>query len=492
MKKTLILAFICLMTFVVRAQMLDIDYGVGGVYSHPTLTGIGFNLESALLEDGSMILVGTPNPSFMNNELFVTKVDPNGELDISYGDGGTVIYTLTEGFSFISDIALTDQDEVIVAGASFQTGWMYMLDSSGNPKSDFGDNGYLQTTLSGDVNSLHIEVKGNQIYVLHKANTNFLAHTRFDMQGNRITTFGNNGTKVYTDFGAVLNITDYVSSDEPFAQELNREYFAVYSQVTDQRLIGSIDLDGNIDMQFGVDSKYVMPDDVFVSSLAVDRNKDLLINGYQQSEYMIYKINFAGELQTDFAESGVAMGNYTRELNRTDDVLPLSDGRFLLLSSIGSPVALASVVTRHNINGFVDSNFGEDGELILDNEIGLKPTQIHKANNGDVYIAGHENNDDGSANIPFAAKYLTDFVGLDDSFIKSNVSIFPNPTTSATWYIEADIQVKVATLYDYSGNLISQLEISDDKLSCNQSLVNGNYLIVINNDQATIPVSISQ
>lgn len=111
-----------------------------------------------LTSDGGVLIGGSANrfdptlvPPFIPH-VFVARLDPSGELDSSFGDGGLVL-SPTPGSAFLTALAVRPDGSVAGAGGwsdgqTIQERWIVLLDASGAPDARFGDAGVLRSGVS--------------------------------------------------------------------------------------------------------------------------------------------------------------------------------------------------------------------------------------------------------------------------------------------------------------------------------------------------------
>lgn len=461
-----------------QAQSIDTSYGIDGIASLDDLSGGGLFTISRLLDDGSVIIAGTPLPSFMNSQIYLAKVDPDGMIDPTFGADGYAYYDLEAGFTFISDVLIID-DRIIVAGASFQDGWMIGFDMNGQLASDFGVEGYVDTDLSGDNMRMYLVQENDHILVLHKMQNDgstYVATSRFELDGTIDGTYGTNGTKIYLSLGVVNTISAFEISQAAFLEDLNRTYFAgVQINGENIQFIASIDLDGELDMEFGEAGVYEVSDG-FISSIAVNQDHHLLVNTYRPNSdlYAIHAIDQHGGLISTFGNGGIYEGNYLQSLYQTNDIVPLFNGEFLLLGSVDNITDLKSVVTLHDTEGNVDLDFVES---IYDQQK-VFPLDLMYASDGCIYISGLLIDDTGTPTTPYILKYQSTIVNNIVDVPTSTINLYPNPSHRADWTIvDSNITIATAQLHSLDGKISISLSVKGTQIYADQDLIAGTYIL---------------
>lgn len=189
---------------------LDISTAQRRGYSIVTMTnGSDWARGLALLADGSIIVGG-----FSNAMAGVAKLDPEGDLDPSFGNGGKVVLNL--GDLTIEDLAVQADGKIVIAGGdeSFAIG---RLNADGSLDTTFGSGGTRIVNPStasrgrGLSNSLAIQEvpagSGDQRFVVggrvqdSSTGTSRFMVMRFTATGAIDTSFGSSG-RVSTSFAA--------------------------------------------------------------------------------------------------------------------------------------------------------------------------------------------------------------------------------------------------------------------------------------------------
>lgn len=273
----------------------------------------------------------------------------NGELDLTFGDGGIVIYPVSTLESF-QDVVMQDDQKIIALGMSF--------------------NGSFVST----------------------------AHVmRFNPDGSLDETFGNAGIFTYNlNFEANL-YTCVIDGDGKII---------VAGSTTDYNdyriLIMRLNTDGTLDSSFG-DAGVVVENvspavgyfENFAYGLALDANDNILVSGSSYNENyilrpVVLRFTETGDLDTTFGENGVASGPAGEGASSFQAVLVQPDGKIIAAGYYGYTVFwTVLMVARFNEDGTPDTTFSEDGN-IQDSYGGVDDKAFSAAltNDGAILIAG--------------------------------------------------------------------------------------------------------
>jgi uncharacterized delta-60 repeat protein len=101
---------------------LDSTFGQGGLAFAKALGVQGKFNDVSIADDGKIVLVGEQNLQATHHDFVVTRLNPNGSLDLTFGNGGSVTtdFGLDEGAYAVT---LQDNGKIVVSGtASIATG----------------------------------------------------------------------------------------------------------------------------------------------------------------------------------------------------------------------------------------------------------------------------------------------------------------------------------------------------------------------------------
>ncbi len=315
---------------------LDGTFGTAGVAQVDLAAEVTVS-KIAVQADGKIVVAGRKGVPNTDADVLVARLDANGSLDAAFGTSGTRVVDLGSTNDFGSDLALLGNGKIIVAAVpGFCQGALVQLDSAGALDGSFAAGGIFNLAPgSGGVAvcgfAMAVQPVDGKI-LLGGTNGDF-ALARFTPAGALDATFGTGGL-VSTDFG---------QNDQVFALALQA--------------------DGKI-VAAGGSQHSVTP---FTPTAVAAARYD----------------PFAGALDSAFATSGL----FTKTLSATtsqelvDTVVPLADGRLLLLARNGASANGYSLL-RLTSAGLLDSTFGVGG--IIDRDSGSSMILA----DGKVYVVG--------------------------------------------------------------------------------------------------------
>jgi uncharacterized delta-60 repeat protein len=181
---------------------LDATFGNGGI----VVNDFGHGLESYALEviiqpDGKIIIAGESSYEFL-----VARYNSNGTLDTTFGDGGFALVNFSSNWDHGRDAVLQPDGKIILVGiAEVNTPYYSFAIARVNPDGSldqtFGNGGKVLMVDEGGLDAVALQNDGKLI-VLGFDNSVYSPFVllRFQANGSLDTTFGSGGT-VTTTFG---------------------------------------------------------------------------------------------------------------------------------------------------------------------------------------------------------------------------------------------------------------------------------------------------
>jgi len=341
---------------------LDPTFGNAGVSTF----NVGSSVERAskvlIDSEGRMIVIGTSDDS-----VVVTRFLSNGAVDTSLGTHG---YRAFYG-SVVSDAVLT-QGKIIISGyqRDINTGltglpWLMQLNDEFTLDMNFGDEGRTGIGFAGvseQFNAVAIQPDG-KIVVVGTTNNHFLQQqtflvTRFNVNGGRDSSFGNNGIiRIDVTSGVDTAHTVKVLSD-------SKILVAGTVNGTDLGVL-RMNANGSLDTSFANNGIHMRSNagalDVF-SDIELDQGLGIVISSgctdnNQTTFLCVIRLNPDGSVESSFGHSGITTLALEAQVHTTTQVSPVADGKILIAGTSDND----SVVTRLSSSGVVDTSFGSNG-----------------------------------------------------------------------------------------------------------------------------------
>ncbi len=192
---------------------LDAGFGVNGVSVNPdsvanSMFGNPYTINSAVLApDGTIVLAGGGYTSSGQAADFVSKLEPDGQLDPTFGTDGTAIVPIqyspglpTGASAIVAGLALQSDGQIVVAGTVnveganhvVITGDLIRLDADGTQDTSFGGASGGQVDFAGlDFSSLIQQPDGKLLLF-----DGYASLLRLNADASPDATFGQGGTVV--------------------------------------------------------------------------------------------------------------------------------------------------------------------------------------------------------------------------------------------------------------------------------------------------------
>ncbi len=312
---------------------------------------------------------------FMLSEYPQLHAQEAGDLDLSFGIGGSVIIDLGTGYDQCSGLVVQPDQKIVIAGRAYVNDWWYptliRLNTDGSLDNSFGSDGIASgdvqhsTTLYAEAEALALQPDGKLLYTFYRDffGSDGLAITRFNADGSIDTDFGDNGT------------TSIIVME--------------YSNYSNSMLLQA---DGKI--------------------LVTGR-----VQAYANDPFTAVAVRFTadGLLDETFADDGIfsfLQGNGTQVI----DVKQASDGKIVMACSTSYSGYYDYVIIRLNEDGTFDTTFNEDGISNFNISGSYDgPQFLTLREDGSIIVVGHAYSEDGT-NTDWAMVSLTLGGELDSSF----------------------------------------------------------------------------
>ncbi len=307
---------------------LDSTFGAGGTVTVSPGPGNDVPQAVAIQSDGKIITAGFAfNGASDRNNFAVTRLNPNGDLDTSFSAGGVALTPVGTGDAEGFGIALQSDGKILAVGQA-----------SNGSNSDiaivrYNPDGTLDATFDGDGRAM-FDVAG----------ANDMARSVAVHPDGRIAIAGNGFVGSNSDIVLVRLDPD-----------------------------GSLDssFDGNLGNGNGIIATPVGSGHDFGYSVAFQPDGKIVAAGYYSGpasiDSVVLRYNVDGVLDTTFSDDGKAVNAYSPD--DVDEALAMAlqpDGRIVIAGCIRGNGRLNDyVIARLDANGNRDQTFGDDGFTIV-------------------------------------------------------------------------------------------------------------------------------
>lgn len=313
----------------------------------------------ALQADGKILVAGTIQKSLFDSDFGVIRLNVDGSLDTTFGQGGKVIQGLAEiGLGdYANDMAVQADGKIVVVGSATKPDEQYdfgvmRLNIDGSLDSSFGHGGKLLIDVGGinlNDHAYSIVIQPDSKLLIAgtswDGNNGNFSLVRLNADGNLDHSFGSDG-KLLVDVGE-----DYDMGKCIALQADGKILMAGSSRHNGTEASGGFDIsvirlnsDGILDSSFNGSGKVVIPSDgysntiasgnyhYYASSIALQEDGKILIGGNRLDgmgfDQGVIRLNADGSVDTTF------------DLNILNGVVSYVRG--------GSPVVLDSDVTIYD------------------------------------------------------------------------------------------------------------------------------------------------
>ena len=356
MKKLFTLALMCMMMFVGFAQdpgTLDETYGNGGtVVVNPTQY-----LENDPMvhvqDDGKILIVSNSRKDGANYYICVTRQNPDGSTDETYGDNGYAFFQqqIVYKNSPIASV-LGEDGQLYVAGKIYSeevinTANVVCIDENGFANTDFGDNGWVMCDRDGtEFLDIAIDSQG-RIYAAGytSAGLDVAFIQRYTPDGQLDASWGDGGDLLIQEpgFSSYIDAIKVVEDDKLLAGGIVFvEKPAYSSQIRDPRL-WRLNTDGSMDNTFADNGCFIMGINEInsqIRDIEVQSDGKYIVVGwnettdfdaednYGRTATYVTRITKDGEFDTSFGDNGfttyeIAVGdgceNYSNDIEVAHD-----------------------------------------------------------------------------------------------------------------------------------------------------------------------------
>tara|TARA_R110000737_G_scaffold4387_2_gene14329 strand:+ start:5707 stop:8427 length:2721 start_codon:yes stop_codon:yes gene_type:complete len=366
------------------------DLSTGAIFQSPTITvsdNIYFN-PNFVFETASGELVAVTSRFGKVNGLF-TQINKGESAEYARRSNGTFLSGyIDSGDSFVLD----NQDNVIVAGYS-EDDYLTIekLDSSGQKKHDFGENGKIKLCETFNEVSCAfgipfdiISTSDNSIIVAATYEQGFIGNklilasslAKFNDDGQIDTTFAD---------GGLLNFTTSLVGHTGALQ------------------IRSIEL--------------AQDNMIFAAGFA---NFEGNVKGF------VFKIMPNGQLDTTFGDQGSIILSSSDSKHIVKDMGINNAGEIFVAGQIETDTSINSVVTKYRSNGSLDNSFGINGQTSVDLASPVFVESLHIDDNSDIYLGVNTASTADTHNYipkPYIFKYSPDGEPIDSFGNGGNVHV---------------------------------------------------------------------
>jgi uncharacterized delta-60 repeat protein len=501
MRSTFLFLF-CFYTLFVYSQdgILDRSFASGGKAFFSVKDKSLFVPSTAVQNDGKIIVAGILDtiPPYNSGHFLLTRLNPNGSLDRSFGVDGSVSIQANSLFHDPTKVAIQSDGNIILAATSYRkvdgTGPLkphltaVRLLPNGALDNSFNGNGQAYIYFGYDNGYCHnVEIqKDGKIIIVGSVRfgsglfDNDATMVRFHSNGTLDSSFGVNGK--------VISIKDNYRNESILSLDFQDDgkiigggLVSLYS--TTAFALFRYTIDGKLDSSFGGTGIVLTPtgpnrtNGEIINALKVQKDGKIVAAGYYTPPQQYYKpvvlrYKADGSLDSTFGSNGLT---FIPEFGGFFSLLLQQDGKIIVAGDQLIPPASYWMSTmRLNENGSVDSTFGQNGRSPLKDSLSFTHSIAFQGKK--IIVAA-------SLGSEWLVARLNNSLGPNASTTKKDIILFPNPGKQFKLkFIGYDEKVTIC-VYDAIGRLLHQqsAEVIDQAIIDvkTQYLASALYFVVI-------------
>lgn len=479
-----------------------------------TLPQITF--KHALQPDGKIVFCSNKSTGFFVSDVTIGRLKPNGTFDSTFGTNGTVtLSAFAGGFNMAVGLAIQPNGKIVTGGMAndgFSANQIFIaqLNSNGTLDASFGNSGITTYDINDEnerVTDLKIQRNG-KILMSGIASTSSASDSSFivrvNTNGSLDNGFAQAGILRYQQAGRQTNL--YAIDVDSTGKIVAGGSYSTSANFQDFLLI-RLDSNGAFDNTFGTGGITVADfshDYDEIHSLKILTNQSIVAAGYSYNGFndgvALIKVTATGIFDNTFGTGGREYIGDTIAPMRAYSMQLQADGKIVLggyrATSSGTNNLL---LMRLQSNGTADTSFYPATGYITTDFFGDedKAHSVSIQQDGKIVVFGTTvHNVSTQEEQPVIARYVTKTTvvtppntAVPNTNSTASITVYPSPVYGNDVHIKRLGQHTItARLYSNSGALVQQnvLNVSSEVLQFNPSLINGNYFLLLTDEQDSI------
>lgn len=364
---------------------LDPTFGNNGKVITAFGTADDLALRLALQPDGKIVVVGVAGDSSFNSDFAVARYNSNGTLDTSFDGDGKVTDDIDGDEDSANTVALQPDGKIVVAGQAVDGFFgdadfaITRYNSNGSIDTGFDVDGLVTQDFDFNFDEAtgaviqpdgRIIVAGTARISGSGFSDDDFAVVRLNSNGSLDSSFGSNGT-VETDFGpgddsvtkALLQSDGKLLVVGAAENAFGDEDFAIARYDANGDLDTSFGLDGRLTTDFGSGNDGVI-DAVLQTDGKILAVGKATVNG--NADFGIARYNVNGTLDTNFGNGGKVTTDFGFGGDNAAAVMLQPNGKIIVVGTVSGSSVSQVGIARYTSDGRLDSSFGNGGKLISD------------------------------------------------------------------------------------------------------------------------------
>ena len=436
---------------------LDSSFGSNGFVFNSldtaaTGTGLPAGVAVAIQPDGKILVAGArfvPG-SFVGIKGVLARFLPNGSLDTSFGTNGRVLEEAGVRVNFSS--VMVQPDGKIVVGATStvpmkpQSTPSFMIiryNADGTRDNSFSGDGYEILSNQFDIlksivvqpdgkivagGSTQINVNSGSSFLLVRYNADGTLDSSFDEDGKAQTSFNQAGS----------------TANEIILQPDGKIIAGGSTLSSGTMALARYNPNGSLDTSFGTGGRVIITPNASarfsLNSIALQTDGKIVGAGESGSAnfagFAVVRLNQDGTLDSSFGTNGIALTDITAFDDTAFKVLIQRNGKIIAVGQSRSQPNNKIVLVRYNPNGTLDTNFGQGGKVITDNQ--RSNTEVRSAllqPDGKIVVVGSSRDSNNTTAITLT-RYIGDAPTVPpfdfDGDGRTDISVFRD----GTWHLQ--------------------------------------------------------
>jgi uncharacterized delta-60 repeat protein len=359
----------------------------GGNVMVPVGPADAYAYAMAAQKDGKIVVVGTRYEH--HGDFAVMRLERDGELDTTFGDGGLVATEVGDGSDVARAVAIDEEGRIVVAGTSTSTATgldfaVVRYLPTGEVDESFGEAGKRIVSFGDDSDTAYaialqsdgkIVVGGDSNQGSSSTGVDFALLRLLD-DGSVDESFGDGGlvTQSVAQFGGRDSIyglaLQTVDGEERIVAAGGEGDFSLARFHDDGALDESFGELGTVSHLFGstIGAAY---------AVAVSEDDELIVAGHAQHDFALAKLALDGSLFEGFGEKGKVVTAVGDNWNEAHALGLDEQGRVLVAGWTyeGNSTSGNTTLARYTKDGALDESFGDAGIVLTDVAAPSKPDQ---------------------------------------------------------------------------------------------------------------------
>ena len=380
---------------------------------------------STLVQPDGKILVAGNTFNGADTDFSISRYNPDGTLDSSFGSGGIVTTAIGPGLDEGITLAVQADGKIVLSGYTDNgadlDAAVVRYNTDGSLDTGFGSGGIVTTDLGNNeiFYGLAIQTDGKIVQVgrTEVGGISDLTVVRYNADGSLDTGFGS---------GGIATIDTGTNDENAAGVALQADGRIVVSGFRDNGtdndfLVARLNTDGTLDATFGtggIATADVAGGDDDGIRTAIQSDGKIVVVGYASngtdSDITLVRFNTDGTLDAGFGTGGVVATDFGAGDDLAYSLALQGDGKIVVTGFAANGVDNDVVLMRFNSDGSLDTSFATGG--IYATQAGLadaQSTTLAIQPDGRIVAAGHY--DPGTGYDQFLMRFNSDG-SLDTSF----------------------------------------------------------------------------